>query len=575
MIDPRRLDQNVVNTYLQYAWATMTAARVTRLSWWGHWSQIAEVFLPRRYRWFVTPNQWNRGSQLNGQILDETGVKAAETLTAGMISGMTSPIKQWFKFGLSDLQDIPPGPVKEWLDECTRRAHRVLAESNFYQAMGQFYHDIGVFATAAMLIYEDGDEVIRCQNPYLGEFFFMVGPRNTVDAIYREFVYTVDQAVREFGLENCSISTQTAWKSGGNLRQQEIIICHAIEPNTQIWQSDTQPQAFLVPKSFAYREAYWEQQTQNVVGPANLNLLRVAGYREKPFIAGRWATTSNDPYGTGSPGMNALPATRQLQVQAKRLGQAIDKMVNPPMVASVSMKNEPASILPGSVNYVADISTAGFKPAYQVDPRVQELGANIAETQQRVQSLFYADLFLMISQLDTVRTATEIDARREEKLLQLGPVVTRLNNEVLDPILERVWAIMERRGLIPEPPQELAGMEVDIQYISMLAEAQKAAQTAAIERGVAFVGNLAAVNPDILDNLDWDKTVQEYFDDLSLPAAVINAPEVVAGIRRQRAAQQQQQQMLEATPAAVDAAKTLSETQLGGGQSALAAMMNG
>jgi hypothetical protein len=354
---------------------------------------------------------------------------------------------------LQDLDEIPPGPVAEWLDECTRRTHRVLAESNFYQAMGQFYHDIGVFASATMMVYEDSKEVIRCQNPYLGEYFFLVGPRNTVDGLYREFVLTVAQAVTEFGLENCSVSTQTAWKSGGNLRQQEIIICHAIEPNTQIWRSDSQPSNYLVPKSFPYREAYWEQQTQNVVGPANLNLLRVAGYRETPFVAGRWAVTSNDPYGTGSPGMNALPAVRQLQVEQKRKGQAIDKMVNPPMVGSVSMKNEPASVVPGSITYVADISTAGFKPAYQVDPRINELMQDIQEVQSRVQRLFYVDLFLMISQLDTVRTATEIDARREEKLLQLGPVVTRLNNEVLDPLLNRVWAIMERRGLIPEAPK--------------------------------------------------------------------------------------------------------------------------
>lgn len=574
-IEPSRLNPEVVNAYLNFAWGNMTAMRTTRMSWWGHWSQLAEVYLPRRYRWFVTANQWNRGSQMNAQIIDPTGVKAAEILTSGMLSGMTSPIRRWFRLGLADLQQIPPGPVKEWLAEVERRMLRVFAISNFYTSLGQFYHDLGVFASASMIVYEDPDQIIRCVNPCLGEYFFAVGPKNTVDSHYREFTMTIDQLVTEFGLENVSESSRQQYITGYGQRQQEIVVCHAIEPNTTIYKDVNTPLAYLVPKHFTFREAFWEQQSQNVNGPSSLSMLRVAGYNEKPFVGGRWAVTSNDPYGTGSPGMNALPAVRQLQVEQKRKGQAIDKMVNPPMVASVSMKNEPASILPGAVNYVADISGAGFKPAYQVDPRLAEMMEDIADVRNSVMEMFFADLFMMISQLDTVRTATEIDARREEKLIQLGPVVERQNNEVLDPIMERVFAIMLRRNLIPEPPAEMQGMEINIQYLSMLAEAQKAAQTAGIERGFAFAGNLAAVNPEILDNINFDDGVQTYFDDLSLPPSMINTPEKVAAIREARAKEAQQQQIMEATAPAVDAAKTLSETQVGGGQSALAAMMNG
>ncbi len=141
--------------------------------------------------------------------------------------------------------------------------------------------------------------------------------------------------------------------------------------------------------------------------------------------------------------------------------------------------------------------------------------------------------------------------------------------------MERVFAIMLRRGLIPDPPEEMQGQELNIQYLSMLAEAQKAAQTAAIERGFAFVGNLAAVQPDVLDTLNFDDGVQTYFDDLSLPPSMVNTPDEIAAIRAARAKAQEQQQIMEATPAAVDAARTLSETPVGGGQSALAAVMNG
>jgi hypothetical protein len=285
VIDPRSVSPDVTNAYLAYAWSTMTALRTTRMSWWGHWSQLANVYLPRRYRWFVTPNQWNRGSQMNAQIIDETGLKSAEILTAGMLSGMTSPTRPWFKLGLQDIDDIPPGPVKEWLAECTRRMGRVLAESNFYTCMGQFYHDLGVFATSAMIIYEDSEQVVRFENPYLGSYFSLVGPRNTVSGMYREFTLTVDQAVTEFGLENCSISTQVAYKNGGNLRQQEIIICHAVEPTHADLAVGHFAASVPRPESLSLPEAYWEQQTQNVVGPANLNLLRLAGYYECPSLS--------------------------------------------------------------------------------------------------------------------------------------------------------------------------------------------------------------------------------------------------------------------------------------------------
>ncbi len=566
-------DQNLVTLYLQQGNSTLAGLRQTRMTWWAYWASLAEVYIPKRYRWFVTPNNWNKGSMMNGQIIDETGLLAAQICTSGMLSGMTSPTRIWFQLGLKGLDQVPPGEVKNWLAEVERRMMRVMAESNFYTSLGQLYADLIVFGSAAMHIYEDADQVIRCVNPCLGEYFFVVGPKNTVDGYYREFTLTVEQAVTEFGLENVSDATRASYTQGGAQRQSEIVIVHACEPNTRIYEAVDKPLGYIVPPAFAYREIYWEQAMSGNVAAQGRNLLRATGGNEKPFAGVRWAVTSNDPYGSQCPGMNALPAVRQLQAEQKRKGQAIDKMVNPPMVASVSMKNEPNSIMPGAVNYVADVSSSGFKPAYQIDLHLQEMTQDIAEVQGRVKEMFFVDLFLMISQLDTVRTATEIDARKEEKLVQLGPVVERFENEALDVIIDRVFAIMERRGLIPDPPEEIG--ELNIQYFSMMAEAQKAAKTAGIERGVGFVGNLAAVDPTIMDTIDLEYTVNEYFDDLSLPPQMLRAPAAVAAIRAEREKQQQQQQLLEATPAAVQGAKTLSETQVGGGQSALSMMVNG
>lgn len=548
--------------------STLEGLRSERLSWWGHWASLAENYLPRRYKWFVTPNQYNRGSQMNMSIVDETGLLAARILASGLVTGLTSPTRPWFKLGIHDM-DIPEvSSARVWLDEVQKRMLRVFAGSNFYQSIGTLYKDNVIFSSANMIIYEDAEQVIHCHNPCLGEFFFATDARGYVNTMYREFTYTISQCVSEFGLENVSASVAQSYKNGGGARVQEIVVCHAIEPNGTLWADDVTPLRPAVPPKFAYRECYWESGSQEQ------KLLKCVGYNEKPFIGLRWDVTSNNAYGDGV-GMEGLPAVRQLQIEQRRKAEAIDKIVRPPMVAGVSMKNEPASILPGAITYVADIAAAGFKPAYQVDPRITEMVEDIKEVQARVNSIFYVDLFMMISNLDTVRTATEIDARREEKLVMLGPVIERTENEGLDTIVLRTYSIMARRGLLPPPPPEISGREISIQYISMLAEAQRVASTAAIERLFNMVGFVAGVNPDILDKVDFDEAIDQYADALGTSPKLLRAAKQVAIIRAQRAQQAQAEKAAQVGLAATEGAKTLSETDVGGGQNALQQILYG
>jgi len=262
--------------------------------------------------------------------------------------------------------------------------------------------------------------------------------------------------------------------------------------------------------------------------------------------------------------MDMLPAARQLQIMARRKAEAIDKLVRPPMVGSVTMKNEPTDILPGGVTYVADPQAAGFKPAFTVDPRLTEMVEDIKEVQARHNSGFFVDLFLMISQLDTVRTATEIDARLGERIVQIGPVIERFENEVLNPVIERVFAIMARRDLFPPPPQEIAGRTINVQYISMLAEQQRQASTATIERLLGLAGNLVAVKPDVLDVIDTDAALDEYGELLNVPPKLLRTPEAIAAIRQQRDQQMQQQAALQVGQAAAQGAATLAKADTSG-----------
>lgn len=545
----------------QKAEQRMDGLRMERYSFWTHWRELADYILPRRYKWLVTPNQAYRGAPINQHIIDSSGTIAARTCASGLMSGLTSPTRPWFKLKVAGFSNADAShPVSLWLDEVTRRMMRVFSVSNFYNSIAIVYFDLTVFGTAAMLMYEDYEDMIRCFNPCLGEYFLQNDARMEAGVFAREFVRTVPQIVEEFGEENIPENICELYRTAGGANlSREYIICHLIEPNVQ---------PSTVAKMFKYREIYWLKDGSSPEKP----VLRIRGFHEMPGMFPRWDIVANDAYGR-SPGMDALPDIKQLQQEQKRKAQAIDKMVNPPLKADVQLKNQPASLLPGGITYIAGQNNVGIEPIFLVNPPVRELMEDIAQVQGRVKDIFFNDLFMMISQLQTVRTATEIDARREEKLVQLGPVIERFENECLSPAITRVFNILNRKGLLPPPPQEIAGLPVQIEYVSMLAEAQKAVATSSIERVFGIAGNLAAVEPSVLDNINFDAAIDEYATLLGTSPKIIRAPEEVARLRAAKQQAQQQQQMAEAAPAMVQGAKVLSQTEVGGGQNALQSML--
>lgn len=549
--------------------ARLSGLRQDRYSWWVHWRELAEFILPRRYRWLTTPNQSNRGAQINSQILDSTGTIAARTLAAGMMSGITSPTRPWFKLQIEGFEQEENTPTSLWLSEVEKRMFRVFAESNFYNAMAVLFSDLGVFGTGTVLIYEDYDDVIRCFNPCAGEYYLANSDKLKVDTFYRQFVQSISQTVAWFGVENCSQDVRSAYAQGGEALSREIQIAHAIEPNV--------PAIAGISKDFKWRELYWEWGQGEDRGGGKSPFLSMRGFHEFPALCPRWDLVSNDAYGR-SPAMDALGDIKQLQMETKRKAQAIDKMVNPPMVADVQLKNQPASLLPGGVTYITGMTSTGkpgFSPVYQVQFPIDHISQDIELIKDRIRTVFFNDLFMMISQLETVRTATEIDARREEKLIMLGPVLERFENEALDPVIDRVFAIMLRAGLLPPPPEEIQGAPIKVQYVSMLAEAQRAVSTSGIERMLALAGNVGAIDPTVYDKIDLDETIDEYASLLSLAPKLIRSDKAVAQIREARAKAAQMQQGAAVTAEGVNAAKTLSETEVGGGQNALQMMIGG
>lgn len=556
----------------------MTDARIVsleqeRVSWWLHWRDLADYILPRRYRWLLNTTQQNRGSPINQKIINSVGTTAARNAAAGIMSGTTSPSRPWFRMTVNDPEIMRDADVQIWCDEVTQRVMRVMAASNYYGAKAVQYLDLIVFGTAPLIIYSDKDTVIRCFNPAAGEYYCAAGPNFDVQTLARKITMTVQQVVAEFGIENVSEQVRNLYTNAANSASgldQHVIVCHMIEPNPEYDRDVRAPGTAGLPRHFKCREFYWEAGSSHAAG-----FLRVAGFLDKPFSCPRWDVVSNDAYGR-SPGMDALSDIKQLQQQERRKAQGIDKLVNPPMVADASMKNEPASLLPGSVTYVPQLNGGvGFKPAFTANLPLGDLKEDIAKVEARIRDVFFNDLFLMISQLDTVRTATEIDARREEKLIMLGPAMDRLQREGLAADIARIFTIMSREGLLPPIPDAMAGMPVKVEYISLLADLQRATATTAIERVWGFAGNIAAAVPAVLDNLDADSSIEEYARLLRVSPRIMASKTQRDAARQARNQQQEMQTQMQVGEAAVGAGKVLSETDVGGGQSALAMMLNG
>jgi hypothetical protein len=200
---------------------------------------------------------------------------------------------------------------------------------------------------------------------------------------------------------------------------------------------------------------------------------------------------------------------------------------------------------------------AGIKTAFEVRLDLSHLLADIQDVRGRIQQSFYSDLFMMLAnQTDSRMTATEVAERHEEKMLMLGPVLERLNNEMLDPLIEMTFNALVEAELLPPPPDEMQGIDLDVEFVSMLAQAQRAVGTNSIDR---FTGTLAAVaqtKPEVLDKFDVDQWADVYSDLLGVDPHLIKGKDEVDQIRQARAEQQAQaQQALQAEQAANTANK--------------------
>jgi hypothetical protein len=533
-------------------------------SWKTHWRDLRDYLLPRHGRHLdgVDAEAYNRGDKKHRKIYDGGHLRAAHNFGGGMHSGLTSPARPWFRFAFGQAELDDDHEVKTWLYECEEIVRGILNGSNIYNVLPNLYEEFGVFGTGAMTLEEDFDDTIHARAYTIGEYKLATDNKGRVTTFGRTVSYTASQMRDEFGEEKLEQSVLEALRKGNH--SQRFLVYQIIQKRDK---HNDLPQVRQRPWA-----SLWFSKSQL---KRSSTLLKVSGFETQPFMTPRWKTVGDNVYGE-SPGMDVLPDVKSLQAMAKDGLAGINKAINPPILAPGEMRGSQINTFPGGVTY-SDLLAAqgGLKPLYEVRPEIGALYDTMQQYKVAVHEGLFADLFKMLQfAANSNMTATEVAERQQEKLLLLGPVLERVYSELLDPLLLRVFDIAARNELLPEAPEVLEGQTFKIVYISILAQAQRLAGISNIEQLAGFAGNLSAVDPTVLDNVDFDEMLHDYADRLGVNPKVIRPQEEVDERRQARAQQEQEMAQLEMANQGAQAAKTLSEVDTGE-NSALAALTQG
>jgi hypothetical protein len=567
-----------------------------RESWRYHIVDLKRNFLPYRTRYLDDGGSPNLGTKKTQYIVDNTPPLAIRTLAAGLMSSVTNPSRPWLRIKPHDDDLMEMDGVPEWCEKLTQGVLDVFGRSNYYDAMEPTYREIGTFGTCDIGGYEIPYDARNPHQPMMtyvprtwGEYWIGQDAKQKVNVWMRQFKWTAKQIVDRFvdnpenesdpKWANISPQTRALWRNRSDERRIELF--QVLEDNKE------RVYGSVLAKDKAFRSTFYER------GGDPYQLLEVSGYDVFPEHVARWDLNSDDAWGH-SPAMDCLGDAKSLQKQHTRKAQGIDKHLDPPLIGDSNLKKTRVSMLPGDVTWLegAAANSYGLKPLYEVKPDLEPLLEDIKDMRERIQAALYTDVFQMLKtmgdELKSGITATEIQARVQERILEMGPVLTRLNNELYTKQIDQVlhigfrrsklaWQYM-RQGLpvpdgvemiFPPPPSVMKGKRTDIEYISILAQSQRMDEINGIQKLVTYVLSTAQAKPDVIDKIDFDRAIDIVADRLSVPPEVVISTEDAEKLRKARAAQaakqQQQQQAMAAAQVGSQAIKNLGTTPLGQG----------
>ena len=511
-----------------------------RQNWESHWQEVADYMQPRKADVTKTRSKGDKRTEL---VFDSSPMQSVELLAASLHGMLTNPATPWFslKFKGADLEN--DDDAKAWLEEATEVMYTAFNRSNFQQEIFELYHDLITFGTAAMFIEEDEEDVLKFSTRHINEMYISENDKGRIDTIFRKFRLTARAAIQKFGA-NVSNNIVTVHKKDP---YEEIDIIHAVYPR-----SDFDPKK-QDKENMPFESVYFEAGTGDE--------LSVSGFREFPFVVPRYLKASHEIYGR-SPAMTALPDVKMLNEMSKTTIKSAQKQVDPPLLVPDDGFILPVRTVPGGLNFYR-AGTRDRIETLNIGANTP-LGLNMEEQRRNsIRNAFYVNQLMM--QNGPQMTATEVIQRNEEKMRLLGPVLGRLQSELLKPLIDRAFSLILRKNLFPQAPDFLAGQDIEIEYVSPLAKAQKSTELQSIMRGIEILGSLANVAP-VFDHVNMDKLVKHLMDVVGVPQKVLKSSSEVQADRQaaqEQQAQQQQmaqmQQLAETAGAAAPMAKALPD----------------
>jgi hypothetical protein len=488
-----------------------------RSNWEKHWQELADYMLPRKADITKKRTQGDKRTEL---IYDGTAVHAVELLSSSLHGMLTSPSTPWFSMRYRDPALQNNDAANEWLELCMDQMYKAFNRSNFQQEIHELYYDLVVFGTAALYLEGDQDG-LRFSARHIAEVTVAEDANGKVDTVYRKFKMTSRAAAQRFGEDNLPTQMTKDLKDDPH---KEHDLVHAVYPRTEA--------KGKLAKNKPVASVYYHLDSKHLISES--------GFDDFPFMVPRFVKDSVSTYGR-SPAMNALPDVKMLNKMSETTIRAAQKQIDPPLMVPDDGFVLPVRTTPGALNFYRTGTRDRLEPL-QIGAN-NPLGLNMEEQRRNaIRQAFYVDQLLMSQ--GPAMTATEVLQRNEEKMRLLGPVLGRLQSELLQPLISRSFALLLRNGLLPAAPEQLQGQDIDIEYVSPLAKAQKLTDLQSMLRGFEVMMQVAEIAP-VMDYLDSDKLVQYLVEVTGIPARVIRSDEEVARIRRQQQQAQAQQAQME------------------------------
>lgn len=493
----------------------------------AHWQDIAYVVSPRKLD-FVGLQQ--AGEKRMTKVFDPTGIHANELLASGLHGLATNPASKWFSLrmigvrvpdsqgGMVSVNEVPE--VQKYLSDVEEIMWQRLYQpgSNFTTAMHECYLDLGSFGTAVLFVgqRDDGGLLFECRS--LAECVICENHEGRIDTVFRVTEYTVRQmwAMRKTKErpDGWDISDAVAKKFADKQLDEKVRVIHAVYPRED--RDPTKKGTDNMP----FASCYFEHET--------MHMLEESGFPEFPYLVARWSKYGAELYGR-SPAMTALPDIKMLQAMELAKIKLLQKAADPPMWLRDDGVVGGTRTVPGGINYWRGNPSDGVMLQPVSLAGIQALMADQELIRQRILRTFYADILRMIGAQDKQMTAFEVAQRTSEAMRLLGPLVGRLESEMLGPLIERVFGILTRLGLLPEPPEVIQGQEFSVEYVSPIATAQKQTAINGIQQALQLpmmFGEEAAAQI-IMKNVNVDKLFRWAWDLLNNDPDLLNDEEQI------------------------------------------------